>query len=289
MLYMMLQKAGLAGWDESGNPVSTVLNLASRIASDREDSACEMRNRRPLSEIGVYAVVGCGPVGLLTIAAVRALLLWRNVHYDDILIFAIDSVGERLDHAARWGATPIKLGPIDTHPAAATAQDSNREDNLSHLRHDHSPEMVRDIIRAASLVRGRSGKGADAVLECVGAPSALRLAYDIAVPGGTLSSIGVHSTTFPFSPADIYDKNLTYRSGRCPARSMMPAAEVLLRWLRDSRAMRDSPTGNIRLGDIITHRMHLSRALEAYDMFDKKREGCLKPVLYPFELPNQTS
>jgi threonine dehydrogenase-like Zn-dependent dehydrogenase len=53
--------------------------------------------------------------------------------------------------------------------------------------------------------------------------------------------------------------------------------------------MRDSPTGNIRLGDIITHRMHLSRALEAYDMFDKKREGCLKPVLYPFELPNQTS
>jgi hypothetical protein len=32
---------------------------------------------------------------------------------------------------------------------------------------------------------------------------------------GTLSSVGVHTdASFPFSPVDGYNKNLTYRSGR---------------------------------------------------------------------------
>ncbi len=37
------------------------------------------------------------------------------------------------------------------------------------------------------------GRGADAVLEVVGAPSALRSAYDLVRPGGTISSVGCHT------------------------------------------------------------------------------------------------
>ena len=37
------------------------------------------------------------------------------------------------------------------------------------------------------------GRGADCVLEVVGSPAALRLAFDLVRPGGTLSSVGCHT------------------------------------------------------------------------------------------------
>ena len=42
---------------------------------------------------------------------------------------------------------------------------------------------------------------------------------DLVRAGGTVSAVGVHyEERFAFSPANAYDKNLTYRIGRCPAR-----------------------------------------------------------------------
>lgn len=217
----------------------------------------------------VYAVVGMGPVGLLVVAAIRTFLLWRGVAPKDIFIFAIDTVSERLTAASRWGATPLQLTPADPS----------------------SEEMILAQIREASRVRGRSGQGVDAVVECVGSSSAVSLAYKLLAPGGTLSSVGVHSTSFPITPADIYDKNVTYRSGRCPARSLMPVSEHMLRWLRCPE-MRIGTQGegqeDIHLTDIITHRMALEEISKAYHLFDKKLEGCLKPVIYPHGLPEKS-
>jgi threonine dehydrogenase-like Zn-dependent dehydrogenase len=216
----------------------------------------------------IFAVVGVGPVGLLVVAAIRTFLLWRGVTPEEILIFAIDTVPERLAAASRWGATPLQLSPADP----------SSEDSI----------LIR--IREASLVRERSGQGVDAVVECVGSSSAVSLAYKLLAPGGTLSSVGVHSTSFPITPADIYDKNATYRSGRCPARSLMPVAEHMLRWLRCPE-MRVGTQGegleDIRLTDIITHRMKLEEISRAYQLFDQKLEGCLKPVIYPHGLPSE--
>ena len=60
-------------------------------------------------------------------------------------------------------------------------------------------------------------------MEVVGLPAAQRLAFGLLRPGGTLASIGCHSEPrFAFSPGDAYDKNLIYRTGRCPARQLMP-------------------------------------------------------------------
>ncbi len=67
-----------------------------------------------------------------------------------------------------------------------------------------------------------AGRGADAVMELVGLPAAQELAFRLVRPGGTLSVIGCHCTPhFAFSPVQAYDKNLTYRTGRCPARHYM--------------------------------------------------------------------
>lgn len=112
------------------------------------------------------------------------------------------------------------------------------------------------------------GMGADAAMELVGLPDAQRMAIDVLRPGGTLSVIGCHcSPNFAFSPAEAYDKNLTYQTGRCPARHYMSA-------LSDS--LIDNPPD---LSWAITHRFDMNHAAEAYDTFAYRQDGCLKAVI----------
>ena len=178
---------------------------------------------------GIYVVLGCGPVGLCAILAARELGAEQ--------MYAVDRVPERLELARRLGATTIDL---------------DGEDPLS---------VVLDAT---------AGRGADAVLEGVGNEPAHRLAYDLLRPGGTISVVGMHTEArFAFTPAETYDKNLTYRVGRCPARRMM---EQLLPRVRSLAA---DPAA------IITHRLPLADGVEAYRIFDEKRDGCVKVVLKP--------
>jgi threonine dehydrogenase-like Zn-dependent dehydrogenase len=126
-----------------------------------------------------------------------------------------------------------------------------------------------DAGQAIELVRDQTeGRGADGVMELVGLPDAQRLAYQLIRPGGTMSVIGCHCTPhFAFSPADAYNKNLTYRTGRCPARSLMS---------RLSRQLRDSP---LDLSWCITHQFPIDQGREAYEHFSGRKDGCIKAVL----------
>ncbi len=177
----------------------------------------------------VVAVIGCGPVGLMAI--VGALELGAEV------IYAFDPVAERLRLAERFGAVPI----------------------------DTSNGSPLEAIREAT-----AGRGADAVLEAVGAPSATRLAIDLVRPGGVVSIVGVHTSEhFAFSPVEAYDKNLTIRIGRCPARRYV---ERLLDLVARRR---------YDLASILSHRLPLARGVEAYELFDRKLDGCTKVLLEP--------
>lgn len=180
-----------------------------------------------VSRKGVYAVIGCGPVGLMAVLSAGELGADK--------VFALDNVAERLARAAELGANAIDVA----------AQDS------------------RLWIREAT-----QGRGVDGVLEAVGSPEAGALAFDLVRPGGTISVVGVHhESVFPFSPAQAYDKNLTFRIGRCPARGLMEALMPLAR-----RRGAD-------ISGILTHRVPLSSGVEAYDLFDRKRNGCIKVAL----------
>jgi threonine dehydrogenase-like Zn-dependent dehydrogenase len=177
----------------------------------------------------VCAVVGCGPVGLCAVMAAREMKAQR--------IFALDRVPERLALAQRLGAEPI---------------DIERDDPVA---------LSRDAT---------NGLGVDAVLEVVGSAAAHRLALDLVRPGGTLSVVGVHTEeTFSFSPVEAYDKNLTYRVGRCPARRL--AAELLPLVQRRS----------FDFAAILSHRMALDEGVEAYRIFDEKLDQCIKVALIP--------
>jgi len=151
-------------------------------------------------------------------------------------VFALDALAERLALAERYGAEPVDV----------------RQDATSRVR------------------EATGGRGADAVLEAVGSPEATRLAFDLARPGGTVAAVGVHTEPhLTFSPGEAYDKNLTYRTGRAPARRYM---ERLLQLIQSRK---------YDLGALISHRLTLEDAPRGYDLFDRRLEGCTKVVLVP--------
>ena len=89
-------------------------------------------------------------------------------------------------------------------------------------------------------------------------------------PGGVMASVGVHTDErFGFTPVDAYDKNLTYRIGRCPARHYM---DLVLPLLTDT---------TVDPASIVSHRLALTEGVRAYEIFANRREGCTKVLLAP--------
>ena len=111
-------------------------------------------------------------------------------------------------------------------------------------------------------------KGVDAALEAVGSPESTRLAYDVVRAGAVIAAAGVHTEErFAITPGEVYDKNLTYRAGRAPARRFMEAALDLGRRAGVAR--------------IVSHRLPLAEAREGYRIFDERLDRATKVLLEP--------
>ena len=112
------------------------------------------------------------------------------------------------------------------------------------------------------------GIGADSSLECVGAMSAVDTAIHCVRGGGTVSVVGVPnavSADFPY--LRFWIKALTFRSGNC---NVQPYMRPLLDLIAAGRLKPDA---------IISHRMKLDEAEEAYRIFDARE--ATKIVLTP--------
>ncbi len=107
-------------------------------------------------------------------------------------------------------------------------------------------------------------------MEVVGARAATELAVSLLRPGGVLSSVGVHTEErFGFTPVEAYDKNITFKSGRCPARHYM------------GRLARVAQLRDDELQAVFSHRLPLAEGVRGYEIFDQKLEGCTKVLLEP--------
>lgn len=128
--------------------------------------------------------------------------------------------------------------------------------------------LLPDQQGVAEVMNASGGRGADGVMELVGLPAAQELAFQLIRPGGVMSVIGCHCTpNFSFSPVDAYDKNLTYKTGRCPARHYMDV-------LTDRVA-----SGEFDLERFVTHRFGIDECVKAYDIFSQQKDGCTKAVI----------
>jgi threonine dehydrogenase-like Zn-dependent dehydrogenase len=168
-------------------------------------------------------------LGPVGLCAVQAAVAGGAAH-----VFAVDSVEERLELARRFGATPVHL----------TEQDAKRE------------------------VRGATeGRGADVVIEAVGAPAAFGSAIGLVRNAGTISGVGVQVGRSEINLGLAWLKGLDLRLGQ--ANVILHVDRVL--------AMLDA--GTLDPSPLVTHHMKLDEAVEAYDLYDRRE--ALKIVLTP--------
>lgn len=177
----------------------------------------------------ICVVVGAGPVGIMAIKASRYL--------GAKTVFAVDGIEFRLQEAEKNGAIPI-----------------------NYLKED----VVEKIKEATK------GRGADCVIEAVGSKESMNTSFKLLRPAGILASIGVQAfDELPFSPPDMYDKNIVLKAGRCSSRHY---AEKLLPIVQ---------SGALEITDVITHSFSLEEGVEAYRFFDEHKDECLKVLLRP--------
>jgi threonine dehydrogenase-like Zn-dependent dehydrogenase len=101
--------------------------------------------------------------------------------------------------------------------------------------------------------------------------SALRPAALSLRRGGTLSLSGVYVGLLPLVPiGEVFDRQFAVRMGQANVRRW---TDELLPLLGD-----DDPLGT---EDLTTHRLPLERAPDAYELFQRKLDGCIKVVLTP--------
>ncbi len=211
--------------------------------------AAEMGEIKPGETVVVF---GCGPVGLY--AQKSAWLLGAG------RVIAVDHLDYRLEFARNFtGAETVNFSEVD------------------------------DII--AWLIKQTDGRGADVCIDAVGleadgsllqtisgmklkfqagAATAIHWAINSVRKGGNVSLIGVYGPPWNLVPiGTAMNKGLTLRMNQANTRRYMPHL------LDHIRAGRLDSTG------IITHRIPLEEVADAYHIFEKKQDNCIKTVLIP--------
>jgi 2-desacetyl-2-hydroxyethyl bacteriochlorophyllide A dehydrogenase len=115
-------------------------------------------------------------------------------------------------------------------------------------------------VRPIDAIKDRTGGlGADASIECVGLLSAVETAIRSVRGGGTISMVGFPSAnTGDFPYARVWAKSLTFRAGWCNVQAYMrPLLDLIA-------------AGRLKPESIISHRMKLDEAEEAYRIFDAR-------------------
>ena len=132
------------------------------------------------------------------------------------------------------------------------------------------PIDARDAPGSAQVLEATGGWGADSVIEAVGADATVLDALACVATGGTVSIVGVNlSMELPFPMGLVFLKSLTVRTVFAPIPGTWPSLVPLVQ------------SGRLALGGTFTHRMGLSQAAQAYELFDSRADGVLKVLLDP--------
>jgi alcohol dehydrogenase len=197
------------------------------------------------------AIFGCGPVGLMAMK-----VAWLR---GASKVIALDIEDYRLTMAASVCGAEI-INVKDSHDAVEEIRAMTNGRGADVVIDAVGMEADRSFLdRVASVIRFEKGT-----------INALRMCLSAVRRGGTVSVVGVYGYPYDNFPwHTIFDKGLTIRAGQAPAHTYI---DELNRWVEE---------GRIRLDDIITHRLPLSEAAHAYDIFNKKEDNCVKVILKP--------
>ena len=200
---------------------------AALVLTDNAPTAWYGARRARIRPGDVVAVIGLGPVGIMSVLAAQIMGAAR--------VLAIDLVPERRAAAAALGAEPLDGG---------------------------DPKVeVRELTH---------GRGADVVLEAVGADATIDLAMKIAARGGRVSVVGVNqSSNFAMHMALAQFNELEFAIGLCSVQRELPALLAL------------TQSGRLRPEVVVTHHLPLSDGAAGYELFHSRTGGVGKVVLDP--------
>ncbi|GAB3815747.1 zinc-dependent alcohol dehydrogenase [Tessaracoccus terricola] len=214
---------------------------------------------------GTIAILGLGPVGQLAVTSALRQGAGR--------VLAVDRVPERLERARSLGAETVNLDDTDDVAAALHDLTSGRgPDSVVDAvgMEAHGSPVAGAVIGAATRLPKPIAKAA---IEHAGIDRlhALHTALASVRRGGTVSLSGVYGGAVdPMPMMDMFDKGITLRMGQCHVKRW---TDDLLEILTDH-----DPFG---VDDLVTHHLPLSEAPGAYEMFQKKTDGCIKVVMHP--------
>lgn len=206
---------------------------------------------------------------------------WGKVkHGDTVVIFGSGPVGLMAQKAA-WlhGAERvIAVDPLEYR--LAKARTVNKVDTL-----DANDEDLMEKIRSMT-----NGRGADVAIDAVGMEASrsfvdkvsavlhaekgtakvIEMCAEAVRRSGTISVLGVYASPYDNFPIHrIFDKGLIMQFGQAQVHMYIDQCFEMVR------------SGKVVLDDIITHRLPLSMASEAYDMFKNKTDDCVKVIMKP--------
>ena len=220
------------------------------------------------------AVLGLGPIGQMAVRVARHRGVGR--------VLAVDLVDERLEYARQWGAEVVDYRQGNDVAAA-----------LRELTDGRGPDAVLDAVGMeahGNPVAGAMIAGAARLPKPVGRQAidkigvdrldALYTAINAVRRGGTVSVSGVYGGAVdPMPLFTMFDKGITVRMGQCHVQ----------RWTDELFDLANQTTDVLGLEDFATHRLPLSEAPDAYEMFRDKRDGCIKVVLHPDQASTDAS
>jgi threonine dehydrogenase-like Zn-dependent dehydrogenase len=202
----------------------------------------------------IVAVWGCGPVGQFAIASAYMLGAEK--------VIAIDRFPYRLRIAHdRAKAEVINYEEVDVYEALREMTGGRGPDHcidaVGMEGHSPGPMYAYDKVKTALMME-------------TDRPVALRQAILSCRSGGTISVAGVYGGFIDkFPMGAIVNRSLTIKSGQTHVhRYMRPLLERIQK-------------GDIDPTFVITHRLSLDDAPEAYATFNAKEDDCLKAVLNP--------
>lgn len=196
------------------------------------------------------AVLGSGPIGLM----VQQFAWMKGAKR----VITVDHLDYRLKHAVKM----------------------NKVEAFNFEEHDDMGKYIREITNG----------GVDVVIDCVGMDGKMsaieKIGQKLKVQGGTLSALdigidavrkfgtiqltGVYGSNYNMFPlGTIFERNVTIKTGQAPVIHYMPMLYDMI------------AKGEIDPTQIITHKLPLIQASEAYKMFHDHQDESIKFVLKP--------
>lgn len=214
---------------------------------------------------GTVVVLGLGPIG--DMAA-------RIARHRGHRVIGVDPVAERRARQAHRGVEVLD----------PTAVPGGVGDAIRDITDGRGPDSVIDAVGmeahgspAASAVHAATGLLpkflGKKLMELGGVDrmSAFYSAIDIVRRGGTISLSGVYGgSADPIPMLTLFDKQVTLAMGQANVKHWVPEIMPLL-----------TDADPLGVDDFATHRLPLSEAPGAYEMFQKKQDGAVKVVLEP--------